>query len=82
MARGRYFSSLPPHLVVAMPALSPTMTVGTIGKWICKPGDKISPGDSLAEIETDKASMAFEAQLVCLKFSIMVTFSSNFFLST
>eukprot|EP01036_Dinobryon_divergens_P028092 gene28092-36983_t len=45
-----------------MPALSPTMAKGTVGKWLCKPGDKISPGDSLAEVETDKASMAFEAQ--------------------
>lgn len=45
-----------------MPALSPTMTQGTIAKWTCKVGDKISPGDSLAEVETDKASMTFEAQ--------------------
>jgi pyruvate dehydrogenase E2 component (dihydrolipoamide acetyltransferase) len=58
----RRFSSFPNHIVVPMPALSPTMTMGTIGKWLCKPGDKISPGDSLAEVETDKASMAFEAQ--------------------
>lgn len=58
----RGFSSLPNHIVVPMPALSPTMTMGTIGKWLCKAGDKISPGDSLAEVETDKASMAFEAQ--------------------
>ena len=58
----RGFSSLPNHIVVPMPALSPTMTMGTIGKWLCKQGDKISPGDSLAEVETDKASMAFEAQ--------------------
>eukprot|EP00605_Chrysophyceae_sp_TOSAG23-4_P001252 GSChrysophyteH1.ASY1.ANO1.1363.1 assembled CDS len=45
-----------------MPALSPTMTSGTIGKWLFSVGDKISPGDAIAEIETDKASMAFEAQ--------------------
>lgn len=55
-------SALPKHIVVGMPALSPTMTSGTIGKWTCKPGDKISPGDSLAEVETDKASVTFEAQ--------------------
>lgn len=60
--RSRYFSSLPAHQVVGMPALSPTMTNGTIGKWTCKVGDKISPGDSLAEVETDKASVTFEAQ--------------------
>jgi pyruvate dehydrogenase E2 component (dihydrolipoamide acetyltransferase) len=61
---GRFLSagSYPTHEVVGMPALSPTMETGTIGKWLCKPGDKISPGDALAEIETDKASMAFEAQ--------------------
>lgn len=58
----RHFSSLPSHIVVGMPALSPTMEAGTIGKWTCKVGDKISPGDSLAEVETDKATMAFEAQ--------------------
>jgi acetyl/propionyl-CoA carboxylase alpha subunit len=57
----RHFS-LPSHQVVGMPSLSPTMTTGTIGKWNVKAGDKISPGDSLAEVETDKASMAFEAQ--------------------
>lgn len=45
-----------------MPALSPTMEMGTIGKWLCKAGDGIKAGDSLADIETDKASMAFEAQ--------------------
>ena len=48
--------------VVAMPALSPTMTSGTIGKWLVNVGDRIAPGDAMAEIETDKASMAFEAQ--------------------
>ena len=48
--------------VVAMPALSPTMASGTIGKWLVNVGDRIAPGDAMAEIETDKASMAFEAQ--------------------
>jgi pyruvate dehydrogenase E2 component (dihydrolipoamide acetyltransferase) len=38
------------------------MEVGTIGKWLVKPGDEISAGVAIAEIETDKASMAFEAQ--------------------
>jgi Biotin-requiring enzyme len=45
-----------------MPALSPTMTQGAIGTWQKGPGDKISPGDVLVEIETDKAQMDFENQ--------------------
>lgn len=45
-----------------MPALSPTMTAGNIGTWQKKPGDAISPGDILVEIETDKAQMDFEFQ--------------------
>ena len=45
-----------------MPALSPTMTAGNIGTWQKKPGDSISPGDVLVEIETDKAQMDFEFQ--------------------
>jgi pyruvate dehydrogenase E2 component (dihydrolipoamide acetyltransferase) len=44
-----------------MPALSPTMTEGTLAKWLKKEGDKIKPGDIIAEIETDKATMEFEA---------------------
>lgn len=81
------FSSLPPHQVVGMPSLSPTMAAGTIGKWLKAEGDKVGPGnniflnylfyiiilfqfliylfisgDSVADIETDKASMSFEAQ--------------------
>lgn len=43
-----------------MPALSPTMTTGTIVKWLKKEGDSIEPGDALAEIQTDKAVMTFE----------------------
>ena len=58
----RLFSSLPYHLVVGMPALSPTMESGTISKWNLKEGEAFSAGDSLAEIETDKASIDFEAQ--------------------
>ncbi|KAF8476762.1 2-oxoacid dehydrogenases acyltransferase-domain-containing protein [Kalaharituber pfeilii] len=45
-----------------MPALSPTMTVGNIGAWHKQPGDKLSAGDVLVEIETDKAQMDFEFQ--------------------
>ena len=46
---------------ILMPALSPTMTEGKLGKWLVKPGDKISSGKVLAEIETDKATMELEA---------------------
>ncbi|WP_417616031.1 pyruvate dehydrogenase complex dihydrolipoamide acetyltransferase [Parasphingorhabdus sp.] len=44
-----------------MPALSPTMEEGTLSKWLVKEGDSVSSGDLLAEIETDKATMEFEA---------------------
>ncbi|WP_017664122.1 pyruvate dehydrogenase complex E1 component subunit beta [Porphyrobacter sp. AAP82] len=44
-----------------MPALSPTMEQGTLAKWLKQEGDKIAPGDIIAEIETDKATMEFEA---------------------
>jgi pyruvate dehydrogenase E2 component (dihydrolipoamide acetyltransferase) len=46
---------------ITMPALSPTMTEGTLSKWLKKEGDKVKSGDVLAEIETDKASMEVEA---------------------
>ena len=46
---------------ILMPALSPTMTEGNLSKWIVKVGDKVSAGDILAEIETDKATMEIEA---------------------
>lgn len=44
-----------------MPALSPTMEEGTLAKWLVKAGDSVSSGDIIAEIETDKATMEFEA---------------------
>ena len=46
---------------VLMPALSPTMEEGTLAKWLVKEGDKVSSGDIIAEIETDKATMEVEA---------------------
>ena len=46
---------------ITMPRLSDTMTEGTVAKWLKKVGDKIEEGDILAEIETDKATMEFEA---------------------
>lgn len=45
-----------------MPALSPTMEQGNIVSWHVKEGDEVSPGTVLAEIETDKATLAFENQ--------------------
>ena len=46
---------------IKMPALSPTMTAGTISKWLVSEGDEVMSGDILAEIETDKATMELEA---------------------
>lgn len=45
-----------------MPALSPTMTTGNLAKWHVKEGDQIAPGSLLADVETDKAVVAFENQ--------------------
>lgn len=60
----RYYASksFPRHTIIKMPALSPTMTVGNIGSWNKQPGDTLSPGEVLVEIETDKAQMDFEFQ--------------------
>ena len=46
---------------IKMPALSPTMEEGTLAKWLIKEGDVVKSGDLMAEIETDKATMEFEA---------------------
>ena len=46
---------------ILMPALSPTMEKGNLAKWLKKEGDKVKPGDVIAEIETDKATMEYEA---------------------
>lgn len=53
-------SELPPHVVLEMPALSPTMNQGNIAKWRKNEGDKIEVGDVICEIETDKATLEFE----------------------
>ncbi|XP_059665996.1 dihydrolipoyllysine-residue acetyltransferase component 1 of pyruvate dehydrogenase complex, mitochondrial isoform X2 [Cornus florida] len=53
-------SELPPHIILEMPALSPTMNQGNIAKWKKKEGDKIEVGDVICEIETDKATLEFE----------------------
>ncbi|KAM4652426.1 dihydrolipoyllysine-residue acetyltransferase component of pyruvate dehydrogenase complex, mitochondrial [Discoglossus pictus] len=55
-------SSYPTHMKILLPALSPTMTMGTVQKWEKKVGEKLSEGDLLAEIETDKATIGFEVQ--------------------
>ncbi|KAG8480588.1 hypothetical protein CXB51_024524 [Gossypium anomalum] len=54
-------SDLPPHIVIGMPALSPTMNQGNIFKWRKKEGEKIEVGDIICEIETDKATLEFES---------------------
>jgi pyruvate dehydrogenase E1 component beta subunit len=46
---------------ILMPALSPTMTEGKLAKWLKAQGDMVKPGDVIAEIETDKATMEVEA---------------------
>ncbi|KAB8234108.1 dihydrolipoamide acetyltransferase component of pyruvate dehydrogenase [Aspergillus alliaceus] len=63
-ALSRFYASksFPPHTIISMPALSPTMSAGNIGAWQKKPGDALQPGDVLVEIETDKAQMDFEFQ--------------------
>lgn len=53
-------TDVPEHKILAMPKLSPTMELGTIQEWTKAVGDRIEPGDSLAEIETDKATMTYE----------------------
>src|ERR1700758_2058948 len=45
--------------IITMPKLSPTMEEGVLAKWTKKEGDKIAPGDIIAEVETDKANMEF-----------------------
>jgi pyruvate dehydrogenase E2 component (dihydrolipoamide acetyltransferase) len=55
-------SSLPPHTLLGMPALSPTMTSGNLAAWKKSAGDKIEVGDVVAEVETDKATVDYEAQ--------------------
>ncbi|KAI8465211.1 MAG: dihydrolipoamide acetyltransferase [Monoraphidium minutum] len=60
LARG--YADLPAHTQMLMPSLSPTMTQGNIAAWRKKEGATIAPGDVLAEVETDKATIEWEAQ--------------------
>lgn len=58
-----------------MPSLSPTMETGTIVKWFKKEGDKIEPGDAVADIQTDKAivTMEFEDESILAKIIVSTT---------
>lgn len=60
-----------------MPALSPTMTEGQIVKWHKKEGDKISPGEALFDVQTDKAIMSFELEEEGTIAKILVFLSKN-----
>ncbi|XP_022723613.1 dihydrolipoyllysine-residue acetyltransferase component 2 of pyruvate dehydrogenase complex, mitochondrial-like isoform X2 [Durio zibethinus] len=53
-------AGLPPHQEIGMPSLSPTMTEGNIARWLKKEGDKMSPGEVMCEVETDKATVEME----------------------
>lgn len=65
-----------------MPSLSPTMETGTIVKWLKKEGDKIEPGDALADIQTDKAVVTMEVDDESVLAKIIVCeIYSNFNLS-
>lgn len=58
----RRASSLPEHVVLEMPALSPTMAQGNISKWLINEGDSFLPGDAICDIETDKATVSYDVQ--------------------
>ena len=60
--RRAWMSSLPPHSFLPMPALSPTMTSGNLLAWKKAEGDAINVGDVIADVETDKAVVDYEAQ--------------------
>jgi hypothetical protein len=55
-------ADLPYHIVVGMPALSPTMETGVLAEWYLSEGSSFIAGEAIAKIETDKASIDFEAQ--------------------
>ncbi|KAG9265625.1 dihydrolipoyllysine-residue acetyltransferase component of pyruvate dehydrogenase complex, mitochondrial [Astyanax mexicanus] len=72
LSRSSALYSLPPHQKVELPALSPTMQLGTIARWEKKEGDKINEGDLIAEVETDKATVGFEMLEECYLAKILV----------
>lgn len=59
-------------LQIALPALSPTMTMGTVQRWEKKVGEKLSEGDLLAEIETDKATIGKSNELAPLTPGVLI----------
>uniref|UniRef100_UPI00398E6622 dihydrolipoyllysine-residue acetyltransferase component of pyruvate dehydrogenase complex, mitochondrial n=1 Tax=Pristiophorus japonicus TaxID=55135 RepID=UPI00398E6622 len=71
-AAARRWYSLPPHQLMTLPALSPTMQMGTIARWEKKEGDKINEGDLIAEVETDKATVGFESLEECYMARILM----------
>eukprot|EP00658_Telonema_sp_P-2_P066360 TRINITY_DN553_c0_g1_i3.p1 TRINITY_DN553_c0_g1~~TRINITY_DN553_c0_g1_i3.p1 ORF type:complete len:629 (+),score=172.45 TRINITY_DN553_c0_g1_i3:136-2022(+) len=73
----RSFSSLPPHMVHGLPALSPTMEQGNLAEWLVQEGDSFGPGDVLARIETDKATVDLEAQDDGIVAKILVPAGTN-----
>ncbi|XP_026292855.1 pyruvate dehydrogenase protein X component [Frankliniella occidentalis] len=66
-----------PGTAINMPSLSPTMTEGTIVKWLKKEGDAVAPGDVLCEIQTDKAVMSFEVEEEGILAKILMPDDSN-----
>lgn len=60
-APSRFFSALPEHILVPMPALSPTMETGSISSWLLKEGDAFEAGQAICEVETDKATVTYDA---------------------
>ena len=56
----RPLSTYPPHTLLPMPALSPTMTQGNLAAWKKAEGEEIAAGDVIAEVETDKATVDYE----------------------
>ncbi|XP_051895894.1 dihydrolipoyllysine-residue acetyltransferase component of pyruvate dehydrogenase complex, mitochondrial [Pristis pectinata] len=70
-APARWYS-VPAHQLVQLPALSPTMQMGTIARWEKKEGDKINEGDLIAEVETDKATVGFEILEECYMAKILL----------
>lgn len=58
----KWIETFPKHSKLGLPALSPTMDKGNLMAWVKKEGDLLQPGDSICEIETDKATVSFEVQ--------------------
>jgi pyruvate dehydrogenase E2 component (dihydrolipoamide acetyltransferase) len=63
----RCFASLPPHTVIGLPALSPTMTTGNIAKWIKKEGDSVKPGEMIAQVADAIVQSCGNHPVVCYK---------------